>query len=282
MGDIYLNGSMVPSVTTIGTVTDAIKLKTDNLPSDPADESNQTALHTIPGKNVATNTNMRDVIGNKTDDEDGDSLYAFAYITEKHFHGRRYMYPFNKAGVSLVASGTAWTNATNTTTIIGAIQNVDVAAAVNAGGGLVRIPATGHGLEVGTYVRLSATTNYNNVYEIIAKAANTFDITATYVAENFTAAKFTAVIPSPFDIHWINVTSVSNNGDYEIIVYKGAIGAELVIGRCSFTKNASGSGEASISFMTELLEAETRISARLNGSNAAANTAVIKIGYHIY
>jgi len=48
-------------------LVDAIKTKTDNLPADPADDSDIKALHTVPVKDVVTNTNMRDVLGNKTD-----------------------------------------------------------------------------------------------------------------------------------------------------------------------------------------------------------------------
>ena len=60
-----------------------------------------------------------------------------------------------------------------------------VAAAVDAGGGLVTIPMTGHGFNVGSYVQIAGSTNYDAVYQIIAKATDTFNVYATFVAEDF-------------------------------------------------------------------------------------------------
>jgi hypothetical protein len=62
---------------------------------------------------------------------------------------------------------------------------LDNAAAVDQGSGIVRIPMTAHGFNVGNYVQIAGSTNYDRVHKIIAKAANTFDIYATYVAETF-------------------------------------------------------------------------------------------------
>ena len=60
-----------------------IKAKTDNLPADPADDSDlDTALttidefHDVPAQNAVANLQMRDVIGNKTDTAAGTSLVA--------------------------------------------------------------------------------------------------------------------------------------------------------------------------------------------------------------
>jgi len=59
------------------------------------------------------------------------------------------------------------------------------AAAVDAGSGLTTIPSTGHGFLAGSYVTLGATDSYDGTYEIIAVAANTFNIYKTFVAETF-------------------------------------------------------------------------------------------------
>lgn len=63
---------------------DAIKAKTDNLPADPADDSDIDAaiavvdgLHDVPAQDGGNNAQMRDVIGQKTDTAAGNSLYAF-------------------------------------------------------------------------------------------------------------------------------------------------------------------------------------------------------------
>lgn len=47
-------------------------------------------------------------------------------------------------------------------------------------GGLLRVTAAGHGLEVGDYVRLQRTGLYNGRYSVAAKTTNTFDVAATF------------------------------------------------------------------------------------------------------
>ena len=63
--------------------------------------------------------------------------------------------------------------------------NLDNAAAVDQGNGIVRIPATAHAFDAGSAVYIEGTTNYNGLYELVAVAANTFDIRASFVAETF-------------------------------------------------------------------------------------------------
>src|SRR3990167_8158946 len=73
---------------------------------------------------------------------------------------------------------------------VGSDRSLDAGAATNEGGGTVGIPVTPHGFPVGTIVRLAATVNYSAArYTVLAAStANTVVITATYVAETFTAA----------------------------------------------------------------------------------------------
>lgn len=47
----------------------------------------------VPSVNSAANTYMYDVIGNKTDDELGNSLLSKAYISETHVHSVSEVYP---------------------------------------------------------------------------------------------------------------------------------------------------------------------------------------------
>lgn len=76
---VYINGQEVtPTESHLDTQVDAIKTKTDNLPSDPADASDITTAIAVPTADVATNTNMRDVIGNKSDTVAGTSIVALA------------------------------------------------------------------------------------------------------------------------------------------------------------------------------------------------------------
>ena len=65
-------------------------------------------LQTVPAKNSVENANSRDVIGNKTDDEDGDSLYGKMYILTNHVHGVQKVYPTLAAGITVTAAAGAW------------------------------------------------------------------------------------------------------------------------------------------------------------------------------
>lgn len=61
-------------------------------------------------------------------------------------------------------------------------------AAVDVGGGVVGIPVTGHGFDVGEAVTIAATVNYNGSYTVLSSStANQVNITATYSAETFGA-----------------------------------------------------------------------------------------------
>lgn len=96
----------------------------------------------------------------------------------------------------LVLSGTIDVN--NSTDIIESenavtalkVYNIDNAAAVDKGGGLVGVPVTGQPFSTGETVVISGTTNYNGSFTVDASSsANEVVITATYNAETFTAAE---------------------------------------------------------------------------------------------
>lgn len=59
---------------------------------------------TVPTANIADNVSMRDVVGNKSDDEtnvmsgSGASAMALLYAAEKHSHGAAKVYPTQGAG----------------------------------------------------------------------------------------------------------------------------------------------------------------------------------------
>ena len=74
---------------------------------------------TVAAKNNAANNNVGDVLGNKTDDEDGDSLYSRAYRQERHNHSSSMCYPTLAGGVVVPATNgvTNWTLGAITTII---------------------------------------------------------------------------------------------------------------------------------------------------------------------
>lgn len=69
----------------------------------------------VPTQNSANNVSIRDVIGNKTDTHDGDSIYAFVETALDHVHNQARVYPTQAAGVTVAAAGAAWTLTNNFT-----------------------------------------------------------------------------------------------------------------------------------------------------------------------
>jgi hypothetical protein len=72
------------------------------------------------------------------------------------------------------------------------VKNLDAAAAVDAGGGFVDIPLTGHGYTKGSgnHVTLAGTTNYNGVHQVTSGSTTNFiRIAATFTAETFTGSE---------------------------------------------------------------------------------------------
>ena len=68
----------------------------------------------------------------------------------------------------------------------GATATLDAAAAVDKGGGLVGLPATGHGLTAGNTVTVSGSTNYDSTFTLDpTTSVNELVVPATFVAETF-------------------------------------------------------------------------------------------------
>ena len=82
-----------------------IKAKTDTIPAVPLG----TADIAVKAKNAAGNTDIVDVIGQKTDDESGNSLYAYENILRKHTHSASKVYPTLANGITVTGAAGAWT-----------------------------------------------------------------------------------------------------------------------------------------------------------------------------
>jgi hypothetical protein len=122
------------------------------------------------------------------------------------------------------------------------------------------------------------------VYPLLANPITLTKAVNAWVA--FSASK-TEIIPvntvtSPFNIHFILVSTLSAVGDYVIALYSGAAGAEVLIGYVPASRSATGTTEGLVPATTTAVPANTRISAALTSGNAAADTARIKVFYHEY
>jgi len=63
----------------------------------------------VPAPNSTANTFSSDVVGNKQDDENGDSVYSKGYRTDRHDHSAAQVYPTLAAGINVTKSATPWT-----------------------------------------------------------------------------------------------------------------------------------------------------------------------------
>lgn len=83
-------------------------------------------------------------------------------------------------------------------------QNINAAAAVDKGNGLVGIPITGHILLANENTTLAGTTNYDGSHKIISETANEIVIAATYIAEIFAGTETASL-----NRGWIRITYIA-------------------------------------------------------------------------
>lgn len=64
---------------------------------------------TVPSQDSADNVDWGDVIGNKTDTDSGDSLYANIKTLLEHVHSPQKVYPTLAAAITVAGGAGAWT-----------------------------------------------------------------------------------------------------------------------------------------------------------------------------
>ena len=87
-------------------------------------------------------------------------------------------------------------------------------------------------------------------------------------------------ITDEYDIHYINVASVSVNDTYELILFTDAA-CTIEVGRVRFTRTAVQSSTSSSPMMTPVIAANSGIWAKVASASGSDN-AVISIFYHTY
>jgi hypothetical protein len=98
---------------------------------------------------------------------------------------------------------------------------------------------------------------------------------------------FAVVVPAntitaDFDIHHINVAAYNANDTFELVLYSGADGAEIEIGRVRFTRITNVGASPHIPFQTSVIAANSQIKAKISSLNGTSNTATISLMYHHY
>ncbi len=164
---------------------------------------------TKPARNTARNSDMRDVLGNKLDNQDGDSIVSHVHTNDEHIHSAQMIWPSLAAGVTVTSKNIAW-----------------------------------------------------NLGDAFAQVVAASDITAD------------------FDIHWVYISSISAQGDYELWLYYG--GSDTFAAMVPFSKAGAQDSQLSIPCQTIIIPANSRIYAKLASDNAVADTADVKVLYHPY
>ena len=92
-----------------------------------------------------------------------------------------------------------------------------------------------------------------------------------------------STITKDFVIVGINVFSSTSNDVFELILYKGASGSEIELGRTGFSASVyTADMFAFIPFQTSIINANERISMAIAGKDTASNHLRVKLQYFEY
>ncbi len=134
------------------------------------------------------------------------------------------------------------------------------------------------------------TTGYYHVHGtplVYPDHANAITLTAGAGAWNLTGS-IIEIIPaatltlSAFDIHFADISSISENAEIQIDLYKGGAGSEELISSVTAERSTVTSPGNPIRIQIPQQSPGTRISARLSSSVAGATTCKIKLHGHYY
>lgn len=89
-------------------------------------------------------------------------------------------------------------------------------------------------------------------------------------------------ITNPFDLHFLNISSITANGSYHIGLFTGAPGAEVLAHEYPVVRTSVQSQEGSRSILSKIFAANTRISIALRGSPSNVQSIDIITSGHTY
>lgn len=126
--------------------------------------------------------------------------------------------------------------------------------------------------------------HFHGVQKIWPPSAASVTLTAGDAAAwtHGTKVQIIASLDDFTDFHWLNISGMSANAEFEVILYQGAVSSEVEIGRCEAVRNAVTSQEGKAPMMTAILDPGTRISASLATSSGNADTCAVKLYGHEY
>lgn len=89
----------------------------------------------------------------------------------------------------------------------------------------------------------------------------------------------TGFVPIRFDLHWVNISNIGANDDYEIVFYYGL--ADIVACYASFTRSGPQVVSFQVHLQSVILPAGSRVRAKMR-SAMGGNICNAKIYYHEY
>lgn len=108
----------------------------------------------------------------------------------------------------------------------------------------------------------------------------------TASATGWTLGTIVEIIPADtiteyFDIHWVDISDLSDVDQYELVLYSGAAESEEEIGRVVLAKTSNFAQGGAVPIQVPVQSPNTRISAAL-ASKAGSSTVDVKLYYHEY
>jgi len=132
----------------------------------------------------------------------------------------------------------------------------------------------------------------NSLYQHVHNQAKVYPsladgIIVTGGAGAWQLGNFVEIIPAntiqtAFDIHYINFEGASATDTYEFILFKGALGNEIEIGRIRTDRESATSGITNVPIQIPAQDANTRISAKVASKSGGSDTVTVSVYYHIY
>lgn len=94
--------------------------------------------------------------------------------------------------------------------------------------------------------------------------------------------QFIASAAEPMDFHWAQISDIDAVGYFELYIYSGGIGAEVLESTVPFFRTNNFIAEGNMPVQMDPVPAGTRISASIASSTGNADSCKIKFPYHEY
>lgn len=89
-------------------------------------------------------------------------------------------------------------------------------------------------------------------------------------------------IASEYDVHFVNVSDMSSNDQFQLNLYSGGAGSEVEIGAIRFVRDTVFAQTGYIPIQIVPLPANTRLSAAIACAGGGSKTVDISVYYHQY